>query len=261
MAGAYAIETENLSKSYAGFRGFRELLKHPLQKKETLALDCVSLRVKRGEIFGLLGENGAGKTTLIKVLCTLLLPNSGTARINGFDVVNEEQMVKECVGLVNCEERSFFWRLTGRQNLEFFAALHNLEPRAAKDAMNQALDAVGLAEKAGEMYFSYSSGMKQRLSIARGLLNNPQVLLMDDPFVALDPNIARKTGEFIKGTLAEKMGKTVFFATHNLQEAERLCGRVAILHHGKIAACSSVAAFGKRGGIERVFRMATGDVK
>ncbi|MFH1225399.1 MAG: ABC transporter ATP-binding protein [Candidatus Diapherotrites archaeon] len=259
MAGTYAIETTNLCKSYAGFRGFRELIKHPLQKKGTLALDGVSLRVKRGEIFGLLGENGAGKTTLIKVLCTLLLPNSGTAKVNGFDVVNEGQRVKESIGLVNCEERSFFWRLNGRQNLEFFAALHNLGHAEAKERAAYALDVVGLTEKADELYCQYSSGMKQRLSIARGLLNNPEILLMDDPFVALDPNIARKTGKFIKGTLAGKMGKTVFFATHNLREAEKLCSRVAVLHHGKIAACNSLAAFGKRGGIEKAFGQATGD--
>lgn len=253
----YAIETLDLTKNYTGFKGFREFFRHPFRKKEVPALDGVDLRVKKGEIFGLLGPNGAGKTTLIKVLCTLLMPNSGTAKVNGFDVVEDEQKVRETVGFVNCEERSFFWRLTGRKNLEFFAALHNIEGREAGERVCRVLETVELMGKADELYYTYSSGMKQRLSIARGLLNEPELLLLDDPFTALDPNITRKTSEFIREKISRELGKTVLFATHNLGEVEMLCTSTAVLHGGKICACGKMGDFKKRGGIESVFREAT----
>jgi len=206
------IETFNLTKKFVHVRGFTELLLHPFRKREVIAFKDVSIKVKEGEIFGILGPNGAGKTTLIKVLCTLILPTSGKAFVDGHDIVKEEKEVKTSIGLVTGEERSFYWRLTGRQNLKFFAHLYNLSPSEAQRRIDEVLEFVGLKEKADDKFYSYSAGMKQRLAIARALLNDPKNLR-----------------DFIEKIVREQ-GKTVFLSTHNLTEAEQLCDRIAFIN-------------------------------
>ena len=209
---SYMIETFNLTKKFVHVRGFTELLLHPFRKREVIAFKDVSIKVKEGEIFGILGPNGAGKTTLIKVLCTLILPTSGKAFVDGHDIVKEEKEVKTSIGLVTGEERSFYWRLTGRQNLKFFAHLYNLSPSEAQRRIDEVLEFVGLKEKADDKFYSYSAGMKQRLAIARALLNDPKNLR-----------------DFIEKIVREQ-GKTVFLSTHNLTEAEQLCDRIAFIN-------------------------------
>jgi ABC-2 type transport system ATP-binding protein len=211
-----------------------------LQKREITALDGVNIRVKRGEVFGLLGPNGAGKTTLIKTLCTLLLPNEGTALVNGYDVVKEDKEVKRCIGYVVNDERSFYWRLTGRQNLGFFALLNNLAPDRANRRIEEVLRLVGLEANGDKRVKDYSTGMKQKLAIARGMLSDPEVLFLDEPTRSLDPVIAKSLRDFIRNNIAEGQGKTVFLSTHNLGEAEDLCDRLAIIDRGKIKACGTL---------------------
>jgi len=190
--------------------------------------------VREGEVFGVLGPNGAGKTTLIKILCTLILPTSGEAYVNGYDIVKESGKVRESIGFVTTDERSFYWRLTGRQNLEFFASLHNFYSRDARDIVDELLDVVDLKDRADERFLNYSAGMKQRMAIARGLLNEPEVLFMDEPTRSLDPGAAQSLRDFIKRHIVKERGNTIFISTHNLDEAEELCDRVAIFDEGKI---------------------------
>jgi ABC-2 type transport system ATP-binding protein len=203
------------------------------------AVDKVNLTVEQGELFGLLGPNGAGKTTLIKLLCTLIVPTAGTARINGYDLW-QETAIKASIGLVTGDERSFYWRLSGRQNLEFFAALHGFSPDPARRRVQEVLDLVELAEVADEQFQTYSTGMRQRLSIARGLLHVPQLLFLDELTKSLDPMATRHMHDLIKNRLVGQEGVTVFLATHRLEEAEQLCHRVAIMDQGRIRACGTI---------------------
>jgi ABC-2 type transport system ATP-binding protein len=230
---SHIIETFDLTKRYPQIKRYHEIVIHPFQKREITALDGVNIRVKRGEVFGLLGPNGAGKTTLIKTLCTLLLPNEGRALVNGYDIVKEEREVKRCIGYVVNDERSFYWRLTGRQNLGFFAMLNNLTPDRANRRIDEVLQLVGLEANGDKRVKDYSTGMKQKLAIARGMLSDPEVLFLDEPTRSLDPMIAKSLREFIRRNIAEGQGKTVFLSTHNLGEAEELCDRLAIIDRGK----------------------------
>ena len=237
---SYIVETFNLTKRYPQIKRYHEIIIHPFQKREITALEKVNIRVKRGEVFGLIGPNGAGKTTLIKTLCTLLLPNEGTAQVNGYDIVKEEREVKRSIGYVVNDERSFYWRLTGRQNLGFFALLNNLAPNRADRRIEEVLRLVGLETNGDKRVKDYSTGMKQKLAIARGMLSDPEVLFLDEPTRSLDPMIAKSLREFIRKNIAGGQGKTVFLSTHNLGEAEELCDRLAIIDRGKIKACGAL---------------------
>jgi len=167
-----AIETQSLTKRFSRETGWRSAVSRNLDKP---AVDRVDLQVKQGEIFGLVGPNGAGKTTLIKMLATLVMPTSGKATINGFGLGHELD-IKRSVGLVTSDERSFYWRLTGQQNLEFFAALHGLRIGEARSRSEEVIEQVGLQDHFGKPFQKYSTGMKQRLSIARALLVYPKIL-------------------------------------------------------------------------------------
>jgi ABC-2 type transport system ATP-binding protein len=202
-------------------------------------VEAVNLEIKDGELFGLLGPNGAGKTTLIKLLCCLVIPNSGTAQVFGRDIVKEEQAVKKQVGLVSAEERSFYWRLTGRENLKFYASLYHIPRQQARKRINELLDLVGLADEGDIRFQHYSTGMRQKLAIARGLLSEPRVLFVDEPTRSLDPVSAQAIRCFLKEKVVDE-GRTVVLATHNLSEAEQLCDRLAIMNHGRINALGSV---------------------
>jgi len=214
-------------------------LMHPLRGVEIIPLDHVNIKVRSGEVFGILGPNGAGKTTLIKILCTLISPTEGEAYVNGYDIVRESVLVRKSLGFITTDERSFYWRLTGRQNLEFFASLHDLYSEEAHERVNELLNIVHLSDRADDLFLSYSAGMKQKLAIARGLLNDPQVLFMDEPTRSLDPGAAQNIRDFIKKYIVRDQGKTVFISTHNLVEAEQLCKRIAICDEGKIKAMGS----------------------
>ena len=249
----YAIETFNLTKKFLPPWGFKGLM-HPSKKKEVLALDEVNIKIRKGDLFGIIGPNGAGKTTLIKVLCTLILPTCGTAYVNGYEVTKEEGRVKAAIGLVTGEERSFYWRLTGRQNMMFFASLHNFTSASiAQKRVNEVLNFVGLEDKADDKFHSYSTGMKQKMAIARGLLNEPEILLMDEPTKSLDPAAAQNLRVFIKERLVKDQGKTFFLSTHHLEEAEQICDRIAIINKGTIKAYGTLNELRDRIGKREIY--------
>jgi ABC-2 type transport system ATP-binding protein len=239
------VEIFSLTKRFSQAQNYRALFR--LQRQEDLtAVDSVTFQIREGELFGLLGPNGAGKTTLIKMLCTLILPSEGRALICGKDTVAEAAAVKPLIGLVDCQEHSFFWRLSGRKNLQFFAALYSLRGAEADERIAELLDLVGLSDHADRRFMGYSTGMRQKLAVARGLLARPRVIFMDEPTRSLDPVIARNLRTFIRETLVEELGRTVVLVTHRLEEAEELCERVAIMNHGRIIACGPVAEIKKR---------------
>ena len=233
----YAIETLDLTKIFKPARNILSF-KSP-QSKTITAINKLNLRIKKGEIFALLGPNGAGKTTLIKIMCTLITPSSGTALIHGYDVVKEETKIKSLVGLVIGEERSFYWRLTGRENLEFFGVLNNLSLRQARERSDAFMKLLEIDDP-DKRFYEYSSGNKQKLALGRCLLSNSEVIFMDEPTKSLDPGVASRFRAFLKKVLVEKENKTVFFATHSIQEAEELADRVAIIDNGLIKAYGSI---------------------
>jgi ABC-2 type transport system ATP-binding protein len=233
-----AITTVNMTKRFPRTAGYLDLFR--IRKKQWVtAVENVSLDIREGELFGLLGPNGAGKTTFIKLICSLVLPSSGEARVFGHDIVREEQTVKKLVGLVSSEERSFYWRLTGRENLQFYAALYRIYGREAKRRIDNLLEMVELNEQADMRFQNYSTGMRQKLAICRGLLSDPKVIFVDEPTRSLDPVSAQSVRSFIKEKV-ENEKKTVVLATHNLTEAEQLCDRLAIMDHGQVIALGTV---------------------
>jgi ABC-2 type transport system ATP-binding protein len=232
------IELKDVTKTFID-RSWSTILFHKKPKKIE-ALKGVSLEIHEGEIFGLLGPNGAGKTTLIKILATLILPDKGIGNICGYDLFRQSHQVRSMIGLVNTSERSFYWRLTGRQNLDFFAALYNLSSQHGKRYVEKLFKFVGLSDITDIPFMKYSSGQKQRLAIARALISDPAVLLMDEPTNSLDPFAASEIRRFTKEELVNKQGKTVLWCTHNLKEAEEMCHRVSIIHKGKVVASGNL---------------------
>ena len=239
----YAIEAHGLVKRFPRAQGWRDLVRLLPQwrdRQTITALEGVDLAVRRGEVFGLIGPNGAGKTTLIKVLCALILPTAGHARVNGHDL-SQERAIKASVGLVAGDERSFYWRLSGRDNLIFFGRLHGLGRRQAAERAEELLVQVGLTEVADRRFQTYSTGMRQRLAIARGMLHAPSILFMDEPTRSLDPTATRRMHALIREELVGRRGMTAFLATHQLDEATVLCDRVAILDRGRVRTCGTLA--------------------
>ncbi|KPV47830.1 ABC transporter ATP-binding protein, partial [Kouleothrix aurantiaca] len=187
-----------------------------------------------------LGPNGAGKTTTLRMLSTLLQPSAGRATINGYDLASQPDMVRRNLGAVLTGERSIYWKLTGRENLEYFAALYHLPPDVARRRVAELLERLGLANRANDAVEGYSSGMKQRIAIAKALLASPPVVLLDEPTVGLDPQSARNLRELILEIKGE--GRTVLLTTHYMEEADLLCDRVGIIDLGKIIALDTPAA-------------------
>jgi ABC-2 type transport system ATP-binding protein len=239
---AYCIETMNLSKRFSILKSYSDLFLHPFRKKEITALNAVNITVSKGEFFALLGPNGAGKTTLIKILSTLILPSSGKAFVGGFDVANHGRQVRKKIGYVVSDERSFYWRLTGRQNLSFFSALNDLSARDAAARITRLLQLVELEQDADRLFKDYSTGMRQKLAVARGLLADPDIIFMDEPTKALDPITAHHVRELVKERVMGERKRSVLYATHNLREAEELCDRLAIISDGTIQYAGTVAA-------------------
>lgn len=232
----YAIEVKGLRKEFPLPKGYRDLLLYPFRRRVVTVLKGVELRVERGELCCLLGPNGAGKTTLLKILATLVLPTAGEAWVNGWEVQEAPDRVKEVIGFVVNPERSFYYRLTGRQNLEFFAALNTKNLRRLKSDVERVIALTGLSGVADRRVATYSAGMLQLMSFARALLTDPQVLLVDEPTRSLDPVAAQEIREFLRKRLVEDCPRTVVMATHNLDEAAQLADRIAVIHQGWVRA-------------------------
>lgn len=195
-------------------------------------------------VHGLLGPNGAGKTTLVKILATILLPTSGTARVMGRDVVREAARVRPLVGIVLGGDRGLYTRLTARQNLRYWASLYGMPRAQAARRSDVLLDAVGLAERADDRVETFSRGMKQRLHLARGLVGDPAVLFLDEPTSGLDPVGAREFREMVRSV--RRMGRTVLLATHDMAEAEALCDEVTFIDRGALLATERPGALRSR---------------
>ncbi len=227
-------------------------------------MDHLVLDVSRGERLGLLGPNGAGKTTTLLMISTLLSPSEGTVIVDGFDVRHAPQEVRRRLGVLLAGDRAVYRRLTGRENLLYFGDLYGLARRETAARAAAVLELIGLAERADDLAGRYSTGMRMRLALARTVLHNPAVLLLDEPTLGLDPHGARLVQDLILSLSRE--GKTVVLATHDLAEAERLCDRVAIIHRGRIVAvdaperltASASAKAGKPVTLEDVFLTLTG---
>jgi len=208
-----------------------------MDHKTIKALDHVNLKVRPGELFGLLGPNGAGKTTLIKLLSTLLIPDEGTAYVNGFSILEDPMNVRKSIGtLFSVGDRGFFWRLDGYKNLEFFASIYNVPRNKRKERIQQLLEIVGLSHESSIIYQRYSLGMKRKLMLARALLPDPPILFLDEPTANLDPISARSIRSYIKTTLSQDFKKTIIYTTHNIEEAAELCDRICVLHVGHVLA-------------------------
>jgi ABC-2 type transport system ATP-binding protein len=204
-------------------------------------------------VFGLLGPNGAGKTTTIRMLCTLLEPTSGTASVNGFDIIKQANQVRQSLGTVLAGERSIYWKLTARENLEYFAALYHIPPETANRRINQLLERMELSERANELVEKYSTGMKQRVAISRALLARPPIILLDEPTLGLDPQAARKVRHLIKELREE--GHTILLTTHYMEEADQLSDRIGIIDQGKIIALDTPTGLKQRMSQKDVVRL------
>jgi ABC-2 type transport system ATP-binding protein len=229
------VQIEDLAKTYQTkqrqgiFRSTR---------RDVEALSGVSFDVKSGEIFGLLGPNGAGKTTLIKILTTLLLPSGGTARLNGHDIEEAPNDVRASVGCMLMGERGLYWKLTGRENLLYFAALYHIHPDQRGSRAGDIIDLLDLGEIADRTVETYSSGQKMKLAFAKALINDAPVLVLDEPTNTLDVPSASELRAIVRQLNGE--GKTIIYTTHIMAEAETLCDRVAIIDHGKLLSVGTV---------------------
>jgi ABC-2 type transport system ATP-binding protein len=228
----YAVETFQISKIFES--------KEKGQKRSVRAVDRVDIKVKKGEFFGLLGPNGAGKTTLIKILCTIILPDEGTAKVNGYDILKQSYDARSSFGWFHGETggRSLYWRLNAEDNLRFYAYLQNVPREVADKRIDALLEFFELTEERKKLVKEYSTGMKVKVMLARALLHNPPILFMDEPTIGLDTISAVDTRKLL-ATLNTELGKTIIFTSHNMFEVEQLCDRVAIMRKGKIIADSS----------------------
>jgi len=257
-AAAPAVETKDLVKVFErGRRTIWQRLRREHDKRERFrAVDGIDLVVEPGEIFGLLGPNGAGKTTTMKMLATLLIPTSGTIRVLGIDPLMRPREVRARLGAMLSGERSLYMKLTGRENLEYFAALYHVAPGETKVRIEKVLAAAKLADRADDYVERYSTGMRQRLALARALLPDPPLVVLDEPTVGLDPQASRDLRDRVRELKAQ--GRTVLLTTHYMEEADQLCDRVAIIDHGRIVALDTPAALKRTIRAEEVVHLEIG---
>ena len=224
-----AIEVSHLRRVFKTHTG---VIKRT--SKEVLAVEDISFEIREGELFGLLGPNGAGKTTTVKMLTTLLIPTAGTATVKGFDIVRQAEEVRKRIGFIFGGERGLYWRLSGVDNLRYFASLYGVDPDVSKKRIPFLLELVGLQGRGDEFVSGYSRGMKQRLHVARAMLHDPEVHFLDEPTIGLDPVGARDFRQVILSLQSEK--KTILLTTHYMFEADALCDRIGVIDHGQIVA-------------------------
>ena len=243
-----AIETVALARLFRARR----------REREVRALQGVDLLVERGECFGLLGPNGAGKTTLIKILTTLLLPTSGSATVAGFDVARDPLQVRRRINLVAGGDTSGYGILTVRETLDLFARFYGVSASVSRTRADELMAITGLAEKADSRLSTLSTGMKQKLNFARGFMSDPEIIFLDEPTLGLDVGAAREIRTFISSWVRERPTRTVLLTTHYMVEADELCGRVAIIDHGRILALDTPRALKRSAKSEPMFELSVG---
>ncbi len=224
-----AVEVEHLRKIFYSIQGFWRQKRRPVT-----AVEDISFSIRRGELFGMVGPNGAGKTTTVKMLSTLLLPTSGTARIFGLDILKDTNQIRPKIGFTFGGNKGLYSRLSGLDNLKYFAELYKLEPDTINKRIKELLEIVGLTGRENDRVETYSSGMQQRLHLARAMLHNPQLIFLDEPTVGIDPIGAREIRQLVKDLV--KRGTTILLTSHYMYEVEELCDRIAVVNHGKIVA-------------------------
>jgi ABC-2 type transport system ATP-binding protein len=233
-----AIVAEHLGKIFTTTKGtFRR------KKTQVVAVKDVSFEVDYGELFGLVGPNGAGKTTTIKMLTTMLIPTSGKATVLGYDVEKDVTKLRSKIGIVLGGERGLYTRVNAIDNLRYFADLYGVPPSVRDKRIKELLEFMGLSERAHDRVETYSKGMKQRLHLARGLINDPQLIFLDEPTIGLDPEIARDTRDMIRRLI--QGGKTILLTTHYMFEADELCRRVGVIRKGEIVALDTPSGLKK----------------
>jgi ABC-2 type transport system ATP-binding protein len=233
---AGGIEVISLRRDFAAGKGLRK--RGPV----VTALHDLDLRVEPGEVHGLLGPNGAGKTTLCKVLSTVLLPTAGQVTVNGYDVVRQTRAVRRSIGIVLGGERGLYGRLTPRQTLRFWAAMYDVPAADSAARIDGLLDRVGLSARRDDRVETFSRGMKQRLHLARGLIGDPRLLLLDEPTTGMDPVATREFRRLLGDLHAE--GRTILVTTHDMAEAEAVCDRVTLIDRGRVLATERPATIG-----------------
>lgn len=230
------LEVKNVSKSFYPAFSLSEILRLNFKHlRPVKALENISFTLNKGSVLAILGPNGAGKTTLMKIISTLILPDNGTARVYSTPLGSNDEKIKSCVGLAASSERSFYWRLSGLQNLEFFAAMYGLDKARARLRIDELLKlfAVDYQDK---RFDSYSTGMQQKFALMRAMIHDPALLLLDEPTKSLDYASSIELKSLIKDTLVKKLGKTVLFTTHHMDEATDFADLFMILHQGKLFA-------------------------
>ena len=232
------IQVENLTKS------FRDL-----RRGQVLAVDHISFEARPGEIFGLLGPNGAGKTTAMRILCTVLRPSGGTARVAGHDVATEAGRVRQHIGFMSANT-AIYDRMSAWELIDYFGRLYGMEPGRLRDRMEEVFATLQMNDFRDTLGAKMSTGMRQKVSIARAIIHDPPVLIFDEPTLGLDVLVARAVLENIERLRA--LGKCVLFSTHIMREVERLCDRVAIISRGRIQACGTLAELRRQYGQDDV---------
>ncbi len=234
-------------------RGIRRV--YNVKPTPVVALEGVDLSVEPGEFFGLLGPNGAGKTTLIKILTTLLLPSAGTAHIFGFDVERQTKQIRRIMNMVAGGEQSGYGILTVREQLWMFSQFYGLPSKDGWRRVDELVEAVGLGEQKEQRVSTLSTGQRQKMNFARGLLNDPWIFFLDEPTLGLDVSAARSVRELVLAWKAAVPGRTVLLTTHYMAEADELCDRIAIIDHGRVLALGTPDELKKRVQRESVFRL------
>ncbi|MFL5244227.1 MAG: ABC transporter ATP-binding protein [Gemmataceae bacterium] len=252
---ALAIRTADLRRTYKLPRERRNQ-SGTSAPAEFLALDNVSLEVRAGELFGLLGSNGAGKTTLIKILTTLLAPTSGSASVDGLDVISQAQGIRERINMVSGGETSGYGVLTVRENLWLFSQIYGVPRKDANYRIDNLLAAVGMSDRAHTRVSHLSTGLRQKMNFCRGFVTNPKILFLDEPTLGLDVSAARTIRQFVREWMQERPERTLVLTTHYMMEADELCDRVAVIDRGKVLACDKPSVLKRRVQRYPIFEMA-----
>jgi len=228
------IKLSGISKYYRSL--YFSFKPFPIKKKKIVALKNINLEVESGEIMALLGPNGAGKTTLLKIIATLITPDKGIASIGGLNICKQADKIKGMLGIVNTNDRSFYWRLTIRQNLDFFAALYDMKKKEREKSICEMLSKFNLTQVADQPFMALSSGQKQKVALVRALLHSPKILLLDEPTTSLDPISAQEFIGLIRYIVRSNPSMTILWCTHNIEEAQQVCNCYCILKDGAIVA-------------------------